>query len=135
VSLNSASEDLYASYYRPAGYGLADVVRSMKRARDAGAYLALNLLTFPGVTDREEEVERLCRLVAEVQADQVQLRSLAIDPDVYMEVAREHGGRGRALGVRALAKALRQARTGLVIGNFARARGERAERRSPGARP
>jgi pyruvate-formate lyase-activating enzyme len=128
VSLNSASADLYAAYYRPAGYALADVVRSMKAAKARGAYLALNLLTFPGVTDREEEVERLCRLVAKVGVDQVQTRSLAIDPDVYMALARGRGGRGPALGIRALLAELRRARPGLVIGNFARARGERKAR-------
>ena len=125
VSLNSASEDLYAAYYRPVGYRLADVVRSMKLAKDRGAYLALNLLTFPGVTDREEEAERLRRLVADVGADQVQTRSLAIDPDVYMGLARGRGGRGRAIGMQALLDGLKDARPGLVIGNFARARGER----------
>jgi pyruvate-formate lyase-activating enzyme len=125
ISLNSASEDLYAAYYRPTGYGLADVVRSMRVAKAKGAYLSLNLLTFPGVTDREEEVERLRRLVADVGVDQVQTRSLAIDPDIYMDIARGRGGRGPALGVRALLDALRGAKRGLVIGNFSRARAER----------
>ena len=127
------------------GYRLADVVRSMKLARDRGAYLALNLLSFPGVTDREEEAERLWRLVAEVGVDQVQARSLAIDPDVYMAVARDRGGQGRALGMRALLDGLKRARPGLVIGNFARAKGERgrelpvpgvpSQARGRGARP
>jgi pyruvate-formate lyase-activating enzyme len=126
ISTNSASPDLYAAYYRPRGYGLADVEESMRVARRKGLYLALNLLTFPGVTDREEEVERLCRLVSRVRADQVQTRSLAMDPDVYMDVARGRGGGGRALGLRGLVAALRAARPGLVVGNFARALGERA---------
>ena len=56
ISLNSAAPDLYDAYYRPTGYRLADVVRSIETAREKGAYLALNLLTFPGVTDREGEV-------------------------------------------------------------------------------
>jgi len=125
ISTNGASADLYAAYYRPSGYALADVVRSMRVAREKGLYLAVNLLVFPGVTDREEEVERLARLVAEVGVDQVQTRPLAMDPDVYWELARDRGGRGPALGVRALVAALRRARPGLVVGNFARAPGER----------
>jgi pyruvate-formate lyase-activating enzyme len=125
ISTNGASADLYAAYYRPSGYALADVVRSMRVAKEKGLYLAVNLLVFPGVTDREEEVERLARLVAEVGVDQVQTRPLAMDPDVYWELARDRGGRGPALGVRALVAALRRARPGLVVGNFARAPGER----------
>jgi pyruvate-formate lyase-activating enzyme len=128
ISLNSASEDLYAAYYRPVGYGLREVVRSIEVARSRGAYVALNLLTFPGVTDREEEAARLARLVSSLRVDQVQTRSLAIDPDVYMEVARGRGGGGRAIGIRDLLRLLRQARPGLVLGNFARARHERRER-------
>jgi pyruvate-formate lyase-activating enzyme len=125
VSLNTASPDLYAAYYRPAGYGLADVERSMKVAKGKGLYLALNLLLFPGVTDREGEAERLCALVRRTRADQVQARSLAMDPDVYWELARERGGGGAALGIPALLRMLREARPGLVIGNFARGLSER----------
>jgi len=131
ISLNSASDDLYAAYYRPRRYGLREVVRSMRVAKERGAYLAMNLLTFPGVTDREQEAERLCRLVAETGVDQVQMRSLAIDPDLYMAVARGRGGGGQALGVRTLIALLRAARPGLVVGNFARARTERRPRPRP----
>jgi pyruvate-formate lyase-activating enzyme len=126
ISTNSASEELYDAYYRPLGYRLADVVRSMRIAKEKGGYLALNLLTFPGVTDREEEAERLCRLVADAGVDQVQTRSLAIDPDVYMAVARGKGGRGAPIGIPALVRELKRARPGLVVGNFSRAKEERA---------
>jgi pyruvate-formate lyase-activating enzyme len=125
ISLNSASPDLYAAYYRPSGYALSDVARSIRVAKDAGAYVALNLLTFPGVTDRAGEVERLCRLVERGAVDQVQTRPLAIDPDVYMAVARGRGAGGSPIGIRALVEALRAARPGLVVGNFSRAKPER----------
>lgn len=133
ISVNSASPDLYAAYYRPTGYGLEDVVRSIRVAKEKGAYVALNLLTFPGVTDREGEVERLCALVAETGVDQVQTRPLAIDPDVYLALARGRGGGGPAIGVRALVRRLKAARPGLVVGNFSRAPSERRARR-PGGR-
>ncbi len=125
ISLNSASPDLYRAWYRPRGYGLEEVEASMRVASAKGAYLALNLLTFPGVTDREGEEERLCRLVARAGVDQVQTRPLAVDPDVYMDLARGRGAGGRAIGIGGLVAALRAARPGLRIGNFARARGER----------
>jgi pyruvate-formate lyase-activating enzyme len=126
ISLNSAAPDLYEAYYRPTGYGLADVVRSIETARRKGAYVALNLLTFPGITDREGEVGLLARLVGRTGVDQVQTRPLAIDPDVYLAIARGRGAGGPALGVRRLIEALRVARPGLVVGNFSRARPERA---------
>jgi pyruvate-formate lyase-activating enzyme len=128
VSLNSASPDLYAAWYRPRGYGLGDVERSIREARAKGAYVALNLLTFPGVTDRAGEVERLCALVARTGVDQVQTRPLAVDPDLYVELARGKGAGGPAIGIRRLVAALKRARPGLVVGNFSRSRGERAPR-------
>jgi pyruvate-formate lyase-activating enzyme len=128
ISVNSASSDLYQAYYRPRGYGLGEVEASMRLARRRGIYLALNLLTFPGVSDREEEVDRLCRLVRRTGVDQVQTRPLAMDPDVYMELARGRGGGGRPMGIRALVRALREARPGLVVGNFARGLRERGAR-------
>jgi pyruvate-formate lyase-activating enzyme len=133
ISLNSASPDLYAAWYRPQGYRLSDVERSIRTAKEKGAYVALNLLTFPGVTDREGEAERICALVARTGVDQVQTRPLAVDPDVYMAVARGRGAGGPAIGIRRLVTALKRARPGLVVGNFSRAREERSRSRK-GAR-
>jgi pyruvate-formate lyase-activating enzyme len=129
ISLNSASPDLYAAWYRPQGYRLADVERSIRTAKEKGAYVALNLLTFPGVTDREGEAERLCALVARTEVDQVQTRPLAVDPDVYMAAARGRGAAGPAIGIRRLVAELKRARPGLVVGNFSRARPERSRAR------
>jgi pyruvate-formate lyase-activating enzyme len=125
VSLNSADPELYANYYRPVGYDFSDVERSIALSRERGAYLALNLLLFPGVTDREGEVERLCELVQRYHVDQVQTRSLCIDPRQYLEVAHECGAGGRPIGVKNLLDALQDARPGLIIGNFARGLDER----------
>ena len=126
VSLNSAHAPLYAAYYRPVKYGFADVEASLALARKAGLYVALNLLLFPGVTDQEREVDALCALVARHRVDQVQTRSLCIDPQQYLGVAEGKTAGGRPLGVRELVRRLQAARPGLVIGNFARARDERA---------
>jgi wyosine [tRNA(Phe)-imidazoG37] synthetase (radical SAM superfamily) len=128
ISLNSAAPDLYAAYYRPTGYGLDDVVRSIETAMKKQAYIALNLLTFPGVTDRAGEVAALVRLVKRTRVDQVQTRPLAIDPDLYLAVARGRGAGGAAIGVRGLVQALQAARPGLVVGNFSRAKPERRAR-------
>jgi molybdenum cofactor biosynthesis enzyme MoaA len=128
ISLNSAHAPLYEAYYQPVRYGFSDVARSIRLARRRGIYTALNLLTFPGVTDREGEVDALCDLVGSARVDQVQVRSLAIDPDQYEHVARASSAGGRPLGMRALLRRLREARPGLSVGNFARALGERGPR-------
>ena len=130
VSLNSAVPDLYAAYYQPTKYAWRDVEASIALARRRRAYLALNLLLFPGVTDRAGEVQALCRLVKRYRVDQVQTRPLAIDPLQYIEVARGKGAGGAPLGVEVLLARLKAASPGLTVGNFARGR---QERKSPAA--
>jgi pyruvate-formate lyase-activating enzyme len=125
ISLNSAHAPLYEAYYQPVGYAFRDVERSVHLAKERGLYTALNLLTFPGVVDREGEVDALCALVAAARVDQVQVRSLAIDPEQYEAVAQNTSAGGRAIGMRALFSRLKECRPGLVIGNFARGLGER----------
>ena len=78
-----------------------------------------------------------CELFAEVleregyQVDQVQTRSLCIDPLQYLEVARGRGGGGEPVGIRELLKRLKAARPGLIIGNFARGLEERDNAAGP----
>jgi molybdenum cofactor biosynthesis enzyme MoaA len=123
VSLNSAHKPLYEAYYQPVKYGWEDVAASIRLAKRRGIYVALNLLTFPGVSDLEGEVEKLCEVAPFV--DQVQTRSMAIDPDQYLEVARGRSAGGPRLGLREMLRRLKRARPGLRVGNFARGKGER----------
>ncbi len=125
-SLNSADPDLYGAYYAPQGYTFEDVRRSLARARQAGIYVALNLLSMPGVNDRLGEVERLRDLVVEFHVDQIQTRSLCIDPEQYLSIARGRGACGEPIGVRAMIALLREEAPLLSIGNFARGLDERA---------
>ena len=125
ISLNSAHKPLYEAYYRPIGYGWEDVEESIRLARRRGAYTAINLLTFPGVTDQEGEADALCALVSRARVDQVQARSLAIDPDAYAAIAARYAAGGRRIGISGLIDRLKRARKGLAIGNFARALNER----------
>jgi molybdenum cofactor biosynthesis enzyme MoaA len=85
VSLNSAQEPFYNAYYRPCGYCFDDVVESMRRAKVAGLYLMLNYLVFPGVTDREDEIEAMSDLIDLVGVDMIQMRNLSLDPVLYLD--------------------------------------------------
>ncbi|MGQ0506324.1 MAG: radical SAM protein [Myxococcaceae bacterium] len=125
VSLNSAVKSLYEAYYQPVKYGWEAVEESIAVARRRKGYVALNLLLFPGVTDREGEVEALSKLVRKYRVDQLQTRSLCIDPLQYLDVARGKGAGGEAMGVRAMLKTLRRDAPWLVVGNFARGLNER----------
>jgi len=118
VSINSAVPETYHAYYRPGDYNLGDVRRSLALASQAGVYVSLNLLTFPGVNDREEELEALVELIAATGVKQVQLRNLNIDPDLYM--AAIPPASGELLGITGLVEVLRAEFPALAIGNYSR---------------
>ena len=85
VSLNSVVKERYLSYFRPQNYTFADVLRSIKVAKDMGKFISLNLFVFPGITDLEEEVEPLFKVISRYKIDMVQLRNLNIDYHYYLK--------------------------------------------------
>lgn len=117
VSLNSAREETYTRYYRPKGYGLADVRRSILEAKAGGVFVSLNLLFFPGVTDTELETEALIELAASTGTDCIQLRNLNIDPEMYLELL-EGVDTGPRLGFANFRKRLKNACPDLKLGYF-----------------
>lgn len=126
VSLISANPDYYQAYHRPRGYDLGDVVKSIKCAKQARLFVSLNLLTFPGLTDRPEELGRLAELVRETGVDMIQLRNLNLDPDVLCELLPPP--QQEPLGMRRFLDRLRAEVPGLQIGNYSRAVGARPAR-------
>jgi pyruvate-formate lyase-activating enzyme len=117
VSLNSARPAYYEAYYRPRGYGFADVLASIQAAKDGGARVALNYLIFPGVSDLPGEVGSLEALIAKTRVDLVQLRNLNIDPDYYLDGIRFHDPQ-KPLGIRAMVTRLHQNFPELRFGYF-----------------
>jgi pyruvate-formate lyase-activating enzyme len=113
ISLNSFRPEVYAAYYRPAGYGLQDVFDSIRAASRAGLRVSLNLLTHPGITDDEDEVDAMESLLRQVRVDMIQTRTLNIDPEWYFDTV----GRPRnPIGMRRALSAIRGA--GVLVGNF-----------------
>lgn len=86
VSLNSARKGPYEAYYRPNGYAFEDVKQTIHRAKEAGLFVSLNLLYFPGLTDGEAEWEALSALVEETRLDFIQMRNLNLDPELVMRL-------------------------------------------------
>ncbi|MFN2463329.1 MAG: radical SAM protein [Candidatus Dormibacteria bacterium] len=80
VSVFSFNEDMFRAYYRPKDYSLEQVHETLAVLRRAGKRIALNLLTFPGVTDDGGEIEALESAITRHAVDRVQTRTLNIDP-------------------------------------------------------
>ena len=120
VSTISGHSETYTAYYRPLGYSFEDVKESLKRARGAGVYSSINLLCFPGMIDREREVEALLAFIQETGLRLVQLRNLNIDPEVLLPRMPALDTMGKALGMRTLVETLRREVPDVVIGNFTR---------------
>jgi wyosine [tRNA(Phe)-imidazoG37] synthetase (radical SAM superfamily) len=117
VSLNSAREDYYHKYYKPRGYSFADVEGSLRAMKTGGGFVSINLLTLPGVTDEEEEVETIIRLIDETGIDLIQMRNINIDPEWYLKGI-GYRSRGRRLGVLEMIERIRNAHPQVKFGYF-----------------
>ena len=117
VSIISAIPATYQAYYR-GNYNLADVKASIAYAKQRGIFISLNMLFFPGLNDRPEEVAAWEDFIAETGIDMVQLRNLNIDPDAFLAVMPQTGD--CPIGVRNFIARLRNKFPGLEIGSFSR---------------
>lgn len=117
ASMNSPRPDVYAAYYQPRGYTIAQVVESLRLVHEAGRHTAINLLCFPGVTDTEPERDALLQLIDETGLDMIQMRNLNIDPDLYARVL-PAGTVRRGRGMRWLMAELRRRHPALAFGYF-----------------
>jgi pyruvate-formate lyase-activating enzyme len=113
ISLNSFRSQVYAAYYRPIGYTLGDVFESIRLAVRRGLRVSLNLLTHPGITDDEDEIEAMRAFLHDVPVAMIQTRTLNIDPEWYFAAV----GRPRApVGMRAAIGTIRDLH--VAVGNF-----------------
>jgi pyruvate-formate lyase-activating enzyme len=116
ISLNSARPDFYHAYYNPCGYGFGDVVESLRLSREMGLYTMVNYLVFPGVSDREAELEALGGVIRETGVQFLHLKNLCIDPQLYLGSMPSDSS--PVLGMRRMASDLTENFPGLSIGYF-----------------
>lgn len=119
VSLNSVQEHFYNAYYRPRCYSFTDVLESIRRAKQQGLFTMLNYLVFPGITDRQDEMEALLKLVDETEIDLIQMRNLSIDPLLYWSTL---GAEGKGIGMKKMLDLLKQRIPRIQYGYFNRTR-------------
>jgi pyruvate-formate lyase-activating enzyme len=105
VTIFSCVKDHYNKYHRPRNYSLADVIKSINYAGEKKLRVALNLLTFPGFTDREDELEHLIDFLRHNEVHAIQFRNLNIDPDYLFS---QFGDGGPALGITSMMQILQQ---------------------------
>jgi pyruvate-formate lyase-activating enzyme len=115
VSLNSAVPEHYARYYKPSGYTFEDVRGSIAVARGKGGFVSLNCLVHPGFSDRPAEIDALVSLAKENRVDLIQMRNLAIDPEIYLALYPEPEA---PAGMGELLRRLRQDCPRTRLGNF-----------------
>ena len=88
----------------------------VKSAKGKGIYTSINLLVFPGFTDRKEEVEGLIGLIRRTSLDLIQMRNLNIDPDLYLKTME----RGWGIGISKMIDILKKEFPFLQFGYFNR---------------
>jgi pyruvate-formate lyase-activating enzyme len=116
ITLNSPHSNYFNRYHRPRGFRFGNVVDSLIRAKEKDIYTSINLLVFPGFTDRPKEVEALIDLVRRTRLDLIQMRNLNIDPDLYIKAM----GKGSGMGISRMIQVLRNEFPSLRFGYFNR---------------
>ncbi len=115
VTIFSCQEESYNYYHRPRNYALKDVIDSLCWARDSGVKVSLNLLTIPGFTDREDEIESLLGFVRKYGVNMIQLRNLNIDPDLLFKNIPKGG---ESLGIKNFMAILKEQAPETTIGSY-----------------
>ncbi|MGI5920598.1 MAG: radical SAM protein [Syntrophomonadaceae bacterium] len=115
VTIFSCREENYNKYHRPRDYTLADVKRSINYAREKGVTISLNLLVFPGFTDREQEVQGLLDFIAVNPVNMIQMRNLNFDPDLLFK---QFPGNSEVLGINNFLNLLKQEIPQVKIGSY-----------------
>jgi len=116
VSTISALDEHYNAYYKPRAYTLQNVEKSIKYATEKGVYTSINYLIFPGVTDREEEIEAMIGFVKRTGLKLIQMRNLNIDPESYLSLIPK--AQGEIYGMKQMLEILREELPGVVIGSY-----------------
>lgn len=115
VSIISAQEETYQAYYR-CNYSLEDVKASICYAKGKGVYVSLNMLSFPGLNDRPEEVDAWLEFLAETKVDMIQLRNLNVDPDAFLAIMPVQ--QQKPFGVKTFLTKLKERFPEITIGSF-----------------
>lgn len=116
ISTISAIDEHYNAYYRPRAYTLENVAKSAAYASSKGVYTSINYLVFPGVFDREEEMEAMIDFIRKNGIRLIQMRNLNIDPDSYLAMIPP--AKGEVFGMKQALEIYRQELPDVIIGSY-----------------
>lgn len=118
VSVNSFRKTYYTAYYMPRGYGFPDVIKSVRIAREAKAFVSINYLLIPGFTDSRGEVQALFRFLEKYNIDMIQWRNLNYDPLAYFRKLKILVKRKDMIGIDTLIRMVKKEYPRLMHGYF-----------------
>jgi pyruvate-formate lyase-activating enzyme len=118
VSLNSVRESCYQAYFRPNGYGFADVLTTIGNGIERNRFVSINYLNCPGITDTPEETEALYSFLERYPIHMIQWRNLNFDPLRYFQVMEKSDRQGRPMGMKSLIRGLKKDVPHLIHGYF-----------------
>jgi molybdenum cofactor biosynthesis enzyme MoaA len=116
VSTISAIPEHYHAYYQPKGYTLQNVEKSIRYATSQGIFTSINYLIFPGVTDREEEIEAMIDFAKRTGLHYIQLRNLNLDPESYLQIIPK--AQGEVLGMQNMLEIYRSELPEVRLGSY-----------------
>ena len=118
ISLNSVRKKCYTAYFRPIGYGFADVEKSIDHALREGKFVSINYLNCPGFTDTHEEFEALVRFLKKHPIHMIQWRNLNFDPVKYWRRMEKVSSGATPMGMTTLLKQVRNTFPHIRFGYF-----------------
>jgi pyruvate-formate lyase-activating enzyme len=118
ISMNSVREKCYEAYFRPDGYRLGDVFKSIEVALAHEKFVAVNYLNSPGFTDTPQEVGALCRFLQNYPIHMMQWRNLNFDPIQYWKKMNAVATHDHPIGMEKLLNRIRQQFPKLKFGYF-----------------
>ncbi|MGD8667007.1 MAG: radical SAM protein [Desulfobacterales bacterium] len=118
VSLNSVRAACYQAYFRPKGYGFADVLKSVHLALRGGLFVAINYLNCPGFTDTPGEIKALKKFLTSHPIHMIQWRNLNFDPLRYFKIMQAVTAKDTPIGMHHLLELIRREFPKLKFGYF-----------------
>ncbi|MBW2480357.1 MAG: radical SAM protein [Deltaproteobacteria bacterium] len=118
ISMNSVRKACYDAYFRPRGYGFADVLASIETALARKKFVAVNYLNCPGFSDTPAEAAALEQFLEQYPIHMIQWRNLNFDPVRYWRQMDAAASSGEPIGMEVLLKQIRQRFPNLKFGYF-----------------